>query len=165
MVPVQTLLWKSSGRTACIDCILPHCSYNLCCVQAYLLFRARLAPPYTFSAGEESLEVCHLLYCHLLLHCLLLLYCHLLLYCRTWLMHAHPTRVASIYACLSAVCCTHLPPVFCSDKYHANISSTFSLCPCLHTTCSSCLLPCSLQPMRCHMRPPSHTAVATGRTL
>ena len=28
-----------------------------CALQAYILFRARLAPPYTFSAGAESLDV------------------------------------------------------------------------------------------------------------
>ena len=37
-------------------CACSCCDTSPCC-QAYLLFRAALAEPYTFGAGSESLEV------------------------------------------------------------------------------------------------------------
>lgn len=48
-----------------VNAHMPHCAHfhraeqvlGWQCLQAYLLFRAALAEPYTFGAGPESLEV------------------------------------------------------------------------------------------------------------
>ena len=55
------------AHTHCLRCCtatlpsLPfrHCCCDncCCCCQAYILFRAKLASPFTFSSGPESLEV------------------------------------------------------------------------------------------------------------
>lgn len=41
-----------------VEVLAPYAHFDIPLIgQAYILFRAKLLPPYTFAAGEESLEV------------------------------------------------------------------------------------------------------------